>query len=113
MPSYVDDFKPARGDVTYDISPACSAYLSAWEQVLVPKTRSAVKLEADEAAANCEAAFGGSKTNRIDCYNNFYSVPSIASTSKKKAMQSIQDKIASAPNDRMKAYATGIQQSRF
>jgi hypothetical protein len=114
MPNYNDDFRPSRGDVTYGISPACSAYLSSWEQALQPKLKSTDQGVKDPAALDYAAAFGMAKTNRMDCYNNYYGVPSIAQgASEKKGMKALDDKIATAPNERMKAYARGIQQSRF
>ena len=114
MPSYIEDFQPARGDVTYGISPACSAYLSHWEQTWIARCNSADQVEADAAKQNIQAAMGLGKTNRMDCYNNYYGVSSIGSVKKEaKAMKAFQAKVATAPNDRMRAYAAGIQQSRF
>jgi hypothetical protein len=114
MPNYVDDFIPRRGDVTYGISPACSAYLTAWEAALMPKLKGLDQTVADEAFEDYQAALSGEKTNRMDCYNNYFGIPSVAAGgSKKKAMDSIQGKLAAATSDRMKAYGTGIQNSRF
>ena len=115
MPNYRDDFVPSRGDVTYGISPACSAYLSEWEKTLMPKLKSGIQAVKDLAEADFAAAFGMGKTNRMDCYNNFYAVPAIAEGgSQKKAMRSVAAKAASpTTSDLMKAYGDGIQASRF
>lgn len=113
MANYKDDFHPGRGDVTYGISPACSAYLGEWKEANDQRMQSTVKAIKDQAADDWAAAFSAAKTNRMDCYNNYYGVPSIGGGSAKKTVQHIDELHDTAPNQRMKAYGEKIVQSRF